>query len=186
VIDASTSMLEETRDKRTKLAAAIGAVEQFLAQMNLPLDQAAVVQFNSDVELLQELTGEGEDIVSVLGRIQVRRQTRIDLGIQVAREELKSDRRRPGNRAVMIVLTDGKANPVGPDAAVREAERAKADKIKIYTIGLGADLDIDALKSIATTHEHYFHAPDAEDLADIYSNIAVEIPCPAEDYWGRR
>jgi Mg-chelatase subunit ChlD len=186
VIDASSSMLDPTRDGRSKLAAAIEAVELFLAQMNLPLDQAAIVQFNGDVELLQELTGDRSALLASLDRLQVRRQTRIDLGIQVAHEELKSNRRRPGNQAVMIVLTDGKANPVGPDAAVREAAKAKADEITVFTIGLGDDLDLAALESMASSPGHFYRAPDAEDLAEIYSKIAMEIPCPAEDYWGRR
>jgi hypothetical protein len=29
-------------------------------------------------------------------------------------------------------------------------------------------------------------APDAEDLADIYRRIAMMIPCPREQFWGRR
>jgi hypothetical protein len=33
---------------------------------------------------------------------------------------------------------------------------------------------------------YYYRAPDGEDLAEIYEAIAVEIPCPAEGYWGRR
>jgi Mg-chelatase subunit ChlD len=186
VIDASSSMLDPTREGRTKLAAAIEAVELFLGELNLPLDQAGVVQFNGDVELLQELTGDRSALLRSLDRIQVERQTRIDLGIQVAHEELKSTRRRPGNQAVTIVLTDGKANPVGPDAAVREAAKAKADKITVFTIGLGDDLDLAALEAMASSPAHFYRAPDAEDLAEIYSKIAIEIPCPAEDYWGRR
>jgi Mg-chelatase subunit ChlD len=186
VIDASTSMREETREKRTKIAAAIEAVALFLGELNLPLDQAAIVQFNNDVELLQELTGNSSALEAALGRLQVRQQTRIDLGIQVARDELRSNRRRPGNQAVMIVLTDGRANPVGPGAAVREAEAAKAEKITIFTIGLGEDLNLKALEAMASKPSYFYRAPDAEDLAAIYAAIAVEIPCPAEDFWGRR
>jgi Mg-chelatase subunit ChlD len=144
------------------------------------------VQFNGGVELLQGLTGDRSALVTALDRIQIERQTRIDLGIEVAREELNSDRRHPGNQAVMIVLTDGKANPLGPDAAVREADKAKADKITIFTIGLGEDLDLEALRAIASRRSYFYRAPDAEDLGDIYSKIAVEIPCPATDFWGRR
>jgi Mg-chelatase subunit ChlD len=186
VIDASTSMRDRTRVGRTKLTAATEAVRRFLDGLALPLDQAAIVQFNGGGELLQPLTGDGLALVASLDRIEVQRQTRIDLGIQVACEELKSGRRRVGNEAVMIVLTDGKANPVGPDAAVREAAAAKAEKVTIFTIGRGEDLDLAALEAIASKPSYSYHAPDAEDLAEIYSKIAVEIPCPATDFWGRR
>jgi Mg-chelatase subunit ChlD len=179
-------MRDSTRGGRTKLTAATEAARLFLDELALPLDQAAIVQFNSDVELLQELTGDRGELQAALYRIQMERQTRIDLGIQVAHQELKSDRRRPGNQAVMIVLTDGKANPVGPDAAVREAAKAKADKITVFTIGLGDDLDLASLEAMASSPAHFYRAPDAEDLADIYSKIAIEIPCPATDFWGQR
>jgi secreted protein with Ig-like and vWFA domain len=86
----------------------------------------------------------------------------------------------------MIVLTDGRANPVGPDAAVREADAAKADNIVIFTIGLGEDLNLDALEAMASKPSHYYRAPDGEVLADIYAEIAVEIPCPSDRYWGKR
>ena len=85
-----------------------------------------------------------------------------------------------------VAFTSARDRLCLPRRILREAERVKADKITIFTIGLGEDLDVDALKSIANAEEHYFHAPDAEDLADIYSKVTVEIPCPAEDYWGRR
>ena len=44
---------EPTREGRTKLVAAVEAVRLFFDELDLPLDQAAVVQFNGGVELLQ-------------------------------------------------------------------------------------------------------------------------------------
>ncbi len=48
VIDASSTMLEQTRGHRTKLGAAVEAVGGFLDNLALPLDQAAIVEFNDD------------------------------------------------------------------------------------------------------------------------------------------
>lgn len=186
VIDASTSMLDPTRDGRTKLAAAVDAVRLFLGELDLPRDQAAIVEFNAGADLLQPLTGRGSDLVEALRRIRVAPTTRIDLGIQVAREELGSARRGVGNMPVMIVLTDGRANPVGPAAAVREAAVARDAGVTVFTIGLGEDLDLDALRQIASKPEYFYRAPDGEDLKTIYKAIAVAIPCPREHYWGRR
>jgi len=87
---------------------------------------------------------------------------------------------------VLIVLTDGRANPVGPEAAVEEARRAKQAGVIVYTIGLGQDLDVDALEQMASGSARFYRAPDAEQLADIYQQIAVTIPCPAAGFWGRR
>ncbi|MFO7651905.1 MAG: VWA domain-containing protein, partial [bacterium] len=168
------------------LAAAVDAVRLFLGELDLPRDQAAIVEFNAGADLLQPLTGRGSDLVEALRRIRVAPTTRIDLGIQVAREELGSARRGVGNMPVMIVLTDGRANPVGPAAAVREAAAARDAGVTVFTIGLGEDLDLDALRQMASKPEYFYRAPDGEDLMAIYKAIAVAIPCPREHYWGRR
>jgi hypothetical protein len=37
---------------------------------------------------------------------------------------------------------------------------------------------------MASRPGHYYEAPDGEDLAEIYRQIAVVLPCPAEAFWG--
>jgi Mg-chelatase subunit ChlD len=179
---------DRTSTGRTKLAAATEAARALVDTLSLPLDQAAVVTFSSDATLLVGLTGRQSEIEAALDRIAVGRQTRIDLGIAVAHEELTGPRRRAGSAAVMVVLTDGLANPEPASTAVARAGEAKRDGITIFTIGLGrdADLDVGALEQMASRREYCYRAPDGEDLVAIYAAIAVEIPCPAEGYWGRR
>ena len=54
VIDASTTMRDDrTSAGRTKLDAAIEAARAFVDTLALPQDQAAVVAFNSDAEVVQ-------------------------------------------------------------------------------------------------------------------------------------
>jgi Mg-chelatase subunit ChlD len=189
VIDASTTMRDDrTSTGRSKLEAATEAARVLVDTLALPLDQAAVVTFSSDAALLVGLTGRRTEIEAALGRIAVERQTRIDRGIAVAHEELTGPRRRAGSAAVMVVLTDGLANPEPASTAVARAGAAKGDGITVFTIGLGrdADLDVAALEQMASRREYCYRAPDGEDLLAIYAAIAVEIPCPAEEYWGRR
>jgi Mg-chelatase subunit ChlD len=118
----------------------------------------------------------------------VRLQTRIDLGIGEAHKELTSARHKPANQAVMILLTDGLANPVPASTAVQRALAAKEDHITIFTIGLGqpADLNVVELRQMASRPDYFYLAPDGEDLRAICQSIAVEIPCPAASFWGRR
>ena len=78
---------------------------------------------------------------------------------------------------MMIVLTDGRANPVPADVAVDRALRAQRDKITVFTIGLGADLDLDALPRMASRPAYFYRAADAVDLVEIYRAIAVQLPC---------
>jgi hypothetical protein len=86
----------------------------------------------------------------------------------------------------MIVLTDGRANPVPVEVALAEARQAKAAGVALFTIGLGADLDFEALAAMASRPEFFYAAPDGEALAGIYRGIAVAIPCAPEQFWGRR
>ena len=85
---------------------------------------------------------------------------------------------------VMVVLTDGRANPVPVDVAVANAAAAKAAGITVYTVGVGTDLDVEALRAMASSPAHVHLAPDAEQLADVYRAIAVALPC-AGRYWPR-
>ena len=123
---------------------------------------------------------------AALTRIVMHSLTRIDLGIATARTELAGPRHRPTNTPVMVVLTDGRANPVPVDVAVAEAQRAKDASVTVFTIGLGQDLDFAALTAMASRPEFFYNAPDGEALAGIYRGIAVAIPCPAGAFWGRR
>ena len=72
---------------------------------------------------------------------------------------------------IMILLTDGVGswNPALIGVAV-------AQRITIYTIGLGSGIDEPQLRSIATgTGGQYFHVANAADLPDVFREIDDEI-----------
>jgi hypothetical protein len=187
VLDSSSSMLQPTGAGRTKLAAATAAARVFLDQLHLDVgDQAAVATFNADAALLAPLGADRAALDLALAGISTAQFTRIDRGIAVAHAELTGPRHRPSNTPVMIVLTDGRANPVPVSVAEGEAQTAKDAGIVLFTIGLGDDLDVEALRRMASRPAYFYAAPDAEDLADIYRGIAVAIPCPAGAFWGGR
>ena len=188
VLDASTSMLEEVEGGGTKLEAATAAVRVFLGELALGGggDQAAIVTFSAEAAVVQELTADREALERALGRIETAGKTRIHLGIEAATGELASGRHAAGSGRAMVVLTDGRANPDSPELAVAEAGEAKAAQVTVFTIGLGNELDNDALGRMASKREYYYRAPTAGDLEGIYREVAVTIPCPAESFWGRR
>ena len=86
----------------------------------------------------------------------------------------------------MVVLTDGKANPVGPEVAVAEAALAKGAGVSVFTVGVGDDLDLAALAAIASQPSYFYRTPDAEGLSAIYAEIAASIPCPDTAFWSGR
>ena len=103
---------------------------------------------------------------------------------------VKHLRKRPQDSRVLILLTDG-ANTAGEITPLQAAKLAAEEKIKIYSIGMGADemvqpgifgssfgarrinpsadLDEKTLKEIADlTGGQYFRARNTEDLEKIY------------------
>jgi Ca-activated chloride channel family protein len=102
---------------------------------------------------------------------------------------VKRFREQKGHDHVLILLTDG-ANTAGVIDPLKAAEIAAKYKLKIYTIGIGAessgrpgifgglqanpslDLDEKSLKAIARiTGGRYFRARDLEELDQIYAEL---------------
>lgn len=187
VLDASSSMGEPVPAGGTKMDAARSAVLAFLDELHLADgDQAALVAFHDDAVLARELTDDRQALERGLAAIMTGRGTRIHLGIEIAQRELFGSRRRPDNTPAMVVLTDGRANPEPVDLAVAQAQAAKQAGITVFTIGLGGDVELDALERMASRSEYSYRAPTADALAAIYRAIAVSIPCPSGGFWGRR
>jgi Ca-activated chloride channel homolog len=146
-------------------------------QLQLPDDRAALVSFNDQAALEQELTGDKALLLGKLDALRTQTGTRIDLGLDVATRELTGPRAVPANNRVIVLLTDGRPTGVENAAVVAAADAAKAAGIRLYTIGLGNDLDADLLRQIATSPRGFFSAPSAADLAGIYGAIAYTIQC---------
>lgn len=183
VIDASTSMLFHTRAGRTKIDAAKDAARRFLDTMKFPGDQAAVVSFNADSAVVVDLTGDKAVLARGLDGIRNREFTRIHLGLATARDLLRGARRVADHTPVVVMLTDGRSNPDPVERALEAAEDLKRDGVAVFTVGLGDDVEFDALRRMASRPEAFRWAPDGEDLGPIYEAIAREIPCPPSAYW---
>lgn len=186
VLDASTSMRDATRAGRPKLDAAREAAALFLAELDLPDDRAAIVGFNAAAWLAAPLTGDRAALDAALAGITMAQFTRIDLGLRAAQAELRGPRAVAGRQAAVIVLTDGRNNPEPIASAVAAAGAVKVGGVRLFTIGLGEDVETDALRQMASQPGDYFFAPDGEDLAAVYRAIAGAFdPCPAERFWPR-
>jgi Ca-activated chloride channel family protein len=115
----------------------------------------------------------------------------IGLGVKHLRE-------RPEASRILILLTDG-VNNAGEVTPVQAGDLAMRERIKIYTIGIGADasttnslfgprtinpsadLDEDTLTRIAVnTGGRYFRARDREELEEIYEILDQLEPVEQE------
>jgi len=202
VLDLSTSMNRPTGASRTKLAAAQEAAKSFLDLMTFGAnaegqhDQVAVVGVNREAWIAQGLSNDPGVLKAAIDGLVERQQqhTRLDLAFERGAEALADDLRLPGNTPVLVLLTDGLPNqvPYADDGTMettvrRAAGGAKEAGIRIYTIGLGNDQDINGalLAECASDPSLYFTTPDAEHLAAIYSQIAYSFGCPRGRHkWG--
>jgi len=193
LVDASTSMGGDGGDGsgRSKLQAAVDAARVLLDELRLgpssaaTLDRAGIIAFHARVDLRQGLTQDRVALQVALSSITLAPGSQLDLGLEGATDELLGPRRRLGADRVIVVLTDGRATG-GPEAALVRAEVAKARGITIFTVGLGADLDRDALVGIASRPELCTLLPNAAELSSVFQAIGRDLPCPKWDYWGRR
>jgi Mg-chelatase subunit ChlD/DNA-binding beta-propeller fold protein YncE len=175
VLDGSQSMSEPGGAGRTKLDAAREAAGEFLAQLRLPLDHAAVVAFSRQSWTAVELTGDAGRLQRALAALSTTSGTRIDLGLAQAGRVLAAGGRSVA-QPVVVLLTDGLQNgavdPVrGEAAALRQASAW------VVTVGLGADVDRALLREIASTPEAFFESPTPEDLAAIYRGVSEHLAC---------
>jgi len=179
VIDTSNSMVGE------KLAGAKAAGRSFVDLLRLPEDQAGVVGFNSQATLASPLSGDAAALKAAIDGLATAAGTRIDFGLDAAIAELNGPRRHPGNTPTIVLLTDGRQEE-GAARALDLAMQARGAATAIFTIGLGGDVDVAFLLALAGGPARQFLAPGPADLGRIYAQIAGQVPCPPEVYWGGR
>ena len=186
VIDTSLTMLDVDDSGHMKITSAKTASHSFVKLLQLPNDQVGVVQFNRDAKLVQPLTGNRALADAAIDALQSHQYTRIDLGIELAQQELTSVRHNADHNQTMVLLTDGIPDGTTHDVVVATAAAAKAAGIRIFTIGLGKDgeLDLPLLQDSASSLSDFYRAPTGDELDGIYRQLAYIISfCRPEMYW---
>ncbi len=158
-------------------------------------DRVGLVVFGSQAYLLTPLTFDRDTVLKQLDESVVGlpgRETAIGDAVGLAVKRL---RERPQEQRVLILLTDG-VNDAGELDPAKAIDLAVAEKVKIYTIGIGAesmrindgffgtrvvnpsaDLDAKLLGEMAEkTGGRFFRARDTTQLAQIYQDIDALEP----------
>jgi len=194
-VDVSGSMETPDLDPSGDEVSRLGVVKQVAGEFisRRAGDRVGLILFGSQAYVQSPLTFDrttvrtllDESVIGIAGK-----QTALGDAIGLA---VKRMREAPGERAVLVLLTDGAntAGRVSPDQAATLAARAG---LTIYTIGVGADrmrvpslfgdrvvnpsadLDEKTLRAIAdTTGGTYFRATDREALTGVYEQLdAIE------------
>jgi Ca-activated chloride channel family protein len=152
-------------------------------------DRVGLILFGTRAYLLVPLTFDLKTVGKQLTDSTIGlagRETAIGDAVGLAVKRLRD---RPANQRVMVLLTDG-VNTSGELDPNKAIDLAAANKVRIYTIGIGADamrvssmfgsrvvnpsadLDEKMLSTMADkTGGRYFRARNSEELADIYRSI---------------
>lgn len=187
-VDLSGSMQEEdfliNKEPVNRLTAAKFVASDFINRR--VGDRIGLILFGTQAYLQTPLTFDRKTVLTLLNESEIGlagEHTAIGDAIGLAVKRLGQ---QPENSRVLILMTDG-ANTAGEVSPLKAAELAKAKKLKIYTIGIGADevivrglfgnrkvnpsldLDEDALIKIAeTTGGRYYRARNTDELNNIY------------------
>jgi len=179
VLDASSSM------RGAKIEAARDAAQVFVSGADLPNNRVALVVFESSARVAEPMTGDAEALRQAISRVKVTPGTRIDLGLEVALQELDRARLDDERMQVLILLTDGVQIDF-PERPHELADTARERGVRLYAVGLGSDVDAAYLTGLVGGSRRYFPAPEPEDLRPIFDALARDLPCPADEFWGRR
>ena len=166
-------------------------------------DRLGLILFGQQAYLQTPLTFDRETVKQLLLESAIGlagKETAIGDAIGLAVKRLRD---HPVNSRVLILLTDG-ANTAGEVDPLKAAELAAGAKLKIYTIGIGADemlvrslfgtrrvnpsqdLDEKTLRAIAdTSGGRYFRARDMQELEQIYQLLDELEPVDEEAQYFR-
>jgi Ca-activated chloride channel family protein len=161
-------------------------------------DRLGLILFGTQAYLQAPLTFDSQTVnrlllESAIGLAGERTAIGDAIGLAIKRLDLESD-----NSRVLILMTDG-ANTAGEVTPLKAAELAASRGLKIYTIGIGADeqiettwfglrrsnpsaqLDEKTLRAIAqATGGAYFRARDSAELEQIYAQLDELEPIPRD------
>ena len=183
IMDRSGSMGWEypSRLKQAKKAA-----NSFVGKLGSD-DRSALVSFSTTAEVNKHLLNNHSVTQTEINSLKASGATNIGKAIELSNGEFASS--EDDVLKIAILLTDGVANKPNGDGfnenpddvayAEDEALNAFNDGIKIFTIGLGSDINETMLQNIAnSTGAQYYEAPTTAELDEIFNELAYDICQP--------
>ena len=170
LIDTSGSVKEKLEYEKTTAA-------DFFREILRPnKDLALIIQFDSDVNLVQDFTQSQSDLINALDNLRAGNSTSLYDAVYLAAEEkLKYEI----GRKVMVVITDGEdtASKVRKEEAIEAAQKSDA---LIYGIGVRSpefNSNFGVLKNFAEETGGEFFSPRAKlnEIRDAFRSIGEDI-----------
>jgi VWFA-related protein len=170
ILDSSGSMKQSMQD-------AISAARNLINKLT-DYDYAEIIDFDSDVKIIQRFTNNKESLSDILNSITANGGTALYDAISQGINDIKNRR----GLKVVLLLTDGKdenAKGDGPGSKITLDELKiimKSANIPVYTIGLGSGIDKTTLEDIASVSGGKdYYAEETDAISKIYSDIIVYL-----------
>ena len=188
VIDRSGSMAFLGTNPPQPLTDVKDAANSFVSELTKN-DQSAVVSFSNtasnpvDMALTSDLTSAQNAINAITILSEGSQNTNIGDGLLKGLNELISSNAKTDSGKILVLLTDGVVNlptkkgdkKYPENYALQVAQNAKDKGVRIFTIGLGKDLNQTFLKQVASSPSDFYLAPTAKDLTSIYHEIGTKM-----------
>jgi Mg-chelatase subunit ChlD len=165
VIDTSGSMSGE------KLTKAREAALKYISQSPSG-SQTACVRFSNDAAVVSRFEYSPEKLRASINSLGAGGATALQDGIGLALDLLRG---RTG-RKIVVLLTDGLENasanyPAGSEGIARLLERSRREGDRIFTIGLGSDVDEQYLRQYQRTGGTYLFSPAPDELLSAFTSV---------------
>jgi Ca-activated chloride channel homolog len=174
-------MLDTSASMTNSISLLKQAAEQFLIRLH-PEDKGAVGAFNDKIEIGGDFTSNRDQLVTEMRDLDYGNATRLWDGVAEGLDLLKGI----DGRRVVLVFTDG--DDVGSRTSRgRVLERARAEEVMIYAIGLEGEIPDGngrvvrtrpdgGLRGVAEeTGGGYFELKKTADLGPTFSRVALEL-----------
>jgi Ca-activated chloride channel homolog len=174
-------MLDTSGSMTGTIALLRQAAEQFLIRL-LPDDKGRVGAFNDKIQFSSRFTSDRDQLVSDVKDLDYGNGTRLWDAVDASLEELKGI----DGRRVILVFTDGDDTESRNSSLGKVIERARADEVMIYAIGLESNYfngqrmvrskpDSGLRKIADETGGGYFELSKTSDLAPTFTKVAQEL-----------
>ena len=175
-LDSSESVLSDRNLERE-------AAKGFLKGLVRPQDRVDLMSFSDSVDEVVSFTNDVRSIDSGIGRIERGSSTALYDAVYLASQRLGDAPPVPGERRVVVLITDGEntTHHGSYDAAVGEAERAGAMIYSLIIVPVAADAGRNeggehALIQMAhDTGGKFYYVEDKHDLAPAFAHVSEDL-----------
>lgn len=162
VLDTSSSMLLPGR-----ITSARSSAVSFVSRLRSG-DRASLTTFGTTARLVSGLSSNFSGTQQAINRVRPFGLTNMTEGLRIGGQSLASATN--GNKA-MIFLSDGHHNQGGLDP-VTQARRIKEDGVRIFSVGVGRNIDRSRLRQIASSPADYHEVPQPATLPSTFARLS--------------